>query len=356
MRAPLFPLRSPASAPAVGPASSAAKPRARCVRLTGGRPPQNSQAGIALIAVLWLTVLLTVIASGFAFSMRSEALAARNALSFAVARAAADGAVERAAFELQRPRTLADAWLADGAPHAWQEGDAAITAAAVDESAKIDLNAAAEPLLKGLLQNVGGLDAETAQRLVDAIADWKDADDLRRPNGAEDADYRAAGLKYGPSNAAFDTVGELQRVLGMSPAVFARIGDSLTVYSGQPGVNPATAARGVLLALPGVTPEAVDAYIGQRKEAAASKLPAPPFPGAQGFISGAVPVWRIRAEAVMPDGVTFVRDAVLRPSADPKRPLVALLWQEGSRGAPADRPGKAGESSSAASIDGTGTQ
>ena len=30
----------------------------------------------------------------------------------------------------------------------------------------------------------------------------------------------------------------------------------------------------------------------------------------------------------MPDGVTFVRDAVLRPSIDPRRPMIALLWQE----------------------------
>ena len=33
----------------------------------------------------------------------------------------------------------------------------------------------------------------------------------------------------------------------------------------------------------------------------------------------------------MPDGVTFVRDAVLRPSVDPRRPVIALLWQEGAR-------------------------
>ena len=32
--------------------------------------PRARQDGIALIAVLWLTILLTVIASGFAFSMR----------------------------------------------------------------------------------------------------------------------------------------------------------------------------------------------------------------------------------------------------------------------------------------------
>jgi general secretion pathway protein K len=87
----------------------------------------------------------------------------------------------------------------------------------------------------------------------------------------------------------------------------------------------------VLLSLPNVTPEMVDSYIQQRNDARANKLPVPPFPGAQGFASGAIPVWRIRTEATMGDGVTFVREAVVRPSLDPRRPMIALLWQQGSR-------------------------
>ena len=125
--------------------------------------PSCSQRGIALIAVLWLTVLLTVIASSFAYSMRGEALAARNTMSLAQARAIADGAVERMAFELSRPRHLQGVWRADGQAHAWSEGDVAVSAAAFDESARIDLNAGAAPLLKGLLQNVGGLDPDAAE-------------------------------------------------------------------------------------------------------------------------------------------------------------------------------------------------
>ncbi len=289
------------------------------------------QRGIALIAVLWLTVLLTVIASGFAYSMRGEALAARNALSLAQARAAADGAVERVAFELSRPRNLADVWKADGVPRSWLDGETRITALAVDEAARIDLNAVPDPLLKGLLQNVGGLDPDSAQRVVDAILDWRDADDLRRPNGAEEPEYRAAGRTYKPANAAFGTVGELQRVLGVTPGLMLRIADSLTVYSRQAGINTATASRDVLLALPNITPDQVDAFLAQRQDALANMQPVPRLPQAQGFGTQPSPVWRIRAEAAMPDGVTFVRDAVLRPSADARRPVIALLWQEGAR-------------------------
>ena len=188
--------------------------------------------------------------------------------------------------------------------------------------------------MKGLLQNVGGLDPSAADSVLAAILDWRDSDDLKRPNGAEEADYRAAGRTYKPSNAPFDSVGELARVLGVTPALVARLADSLTVYSRQPGINPATATRDVLLAIPNVTPDVVDAYIAQRADALANKLPVPPFPQAQGFATGAAPVWRIRAEASTPDGVTFVRDAVLRPSVDPRRPVIALLWQEGAHTAP----------------------
>jgi general secretion pathway protein K len=303
---------------------------ARTVNARIARLPPTTQRGIALVLALWLTVLLTVIASGFAFSMRSEAVAARNAISLAQARAMADGAVERALYELSRPR-LPDAWTPDGLPHRWTDNGAQLLVTAVDETSKIDLNSASEALLKGLMTQVGELDADAAAHVVDAILDWRDADDLRRPNGAEQAEYRAANLKYGPGNAPFESVGELGRVLGVTPELYARLSRSLTVYSRQAGINPATAPREVLLALPNATPELVDQYLLARATALDARLPVPPFPPAQGFGVGAVAVWRIHAEALLPDGVTFIREAVVRPVADARRLLIVLAWQDGAR-------------------------
>jgi general secretion pathway protein K len=294
----------------------------------GAAAPPRAERGIALIIVLWITIMLTVIAGGFAFAMRSEALSARNSLSLAQARAAANGAVERMAFELTRPRYPAS-WASDGQPRAWRDGDLQIVATAVDESAKIDLKSAPDVLLKGLVEKVGGADPEAAANIVDAIHDWRDPDDTRRPNGAEAADYQSAGLQQKPANMPFETVSELARVRGMTPAIYARVAGSLTVHSRQPGVNAMTATRDVLLALPTATPESVDAYLQQRTDAQASKLPVPPFPPASGFGAGAVPVWRIRAEARGPVGVTFAREAVIRPSGDARRPLLTLSWQDG---------------------------
>jgi general secretion pathway protein K len=194
---------------------------------------------------------------------------------------------------------------------------------------------ATPPDMAAQLASYRAPDTPLAAGLVDAIADWRDSDELRRPNGAELPEYRAANLKYGPANAPFETTGEAARVLGMTPQVFRRIAPVITVYSRQPGVNAATADRNVLLALPNTTVEAVDAFVQQRAVALASKLPVPPFPPAQAFGSGPVPVWRIRAEATLADGVTFAREAVLRPSPDAQRPLIALAWLEPSRSAAA---------------------
>jgi general secretion pathway protein K len=289
-----------------------------------------SERGVALILVLWLTILLTVIASAFAYSMRTETLAARNEISLAQARGLADGAVMRMAFELMRPRTLNETWQADGQPHYWDEGDAHVAANAIDESGKIDLNSASDALLKGLFQTAGGLDVDAAQGIVDKIDDWKDADDLKRPNGAEAPDYQAAGLSYKPANAPFENIAELQRVLGMTAALYAAVAGNLTVFSKSPGVNPAFASRSVLLAIPGATPEVVDTYLAQRQNALANGLPAPVFP-VPGGAAGPTNLWRIRAEATMADGVTYVREAVLRPGGDVLHPVTVLAWIEGDQ-------------------------
>jgi len=291
---------------------------------------RDRQRGIALILVLWLTILLTVIGGSFAYGMRNEALAARNTLSLAQARAFADGAIYRTVFELMRPRGLADVWSADGTVHAWDENGSHFAVSALDESGKIDLNLATDGLLKGLLQTAGELDADTAAKLIDVIGDWKDADDLRRPNGAEAPDYQAAGLTYKPANAPFEAVAELQRVLGMTPAIYGRIADSLTVHSRMTGINPAYASRTVLLAVPGATPEIVDTYIGQRRDALAAKQPPPAFPVA-GVVAATLNLWRIRAEVTTADGVTFAREAVIRPGAERRRLLSILEWQESDR-------------------------
>jgi general secretion pathway protein K len=294
----------------------------------------NGEQGVALVIVLWTVMLLTVIAGNFVFAMRTETSAVRNAISAAQAEAMANGAVHRALYETFRPAVDVNTWKADGRERQWEKDGAKIKVVMMDESGKIDINTSSDALLKGLLLSVG-VDAAKAEQLLDSILDWRDVDLLPRPFGAEIEAYQAAGLKYEPANAPFEVVEQLQQVLGMTPDIYLRLAPLITVHSRQPGINTLVAPRNVLMAIPNVDPAQVDAYIAQRNDSLASGQPPAPFPAGAAFMSAAADaVVNIHAEARMPDGAVFVRDAVARRSGGAKQPVAFLLWKEG-RPAPA---------------------
>jgi len=290
--------------------------------------PDRRERGIALVVVLWVTVLLTIIVSSFAYSVRTHVQSTGSQVSRAQAAALADAGVHRALYELLKPATDGARWKAQGQQNAFELGAGKVVVKIVNESAFIDLNYASENLLLSLFTSVG-LDAGEAQAMVDAIEDWRDADDLPRLSGAERDQYQAAGLKQVPANQNFRTVDELKSVLGMTPDLFAHVSGALTVYTKSTGIDASVAVRQVLLALPNVKAEEVDAYLAVRQdELAAGQVPTP-FPAAAGFTGGATSmVYNLRSEAVLPDGSFFVREAVVRLTGDTKRPFDFLDWRE----------------------------
>lgn len=286
------------------------------------------QRGIALILVLWVATLLTVIAGSFAYAARTDMNVLGNQSARARVEAAADSGVERAVYEAFRPINSAGRWQQDGREYSFPLGEATVRVSVMDESAKIDINSGSPALLKGLFLSVG-VEEQQATQLVDAIQDWIDPDSLSRANGAEEEAYRSAGLKQKPANAPLQTLEELRLVLGMTSELFDRIAPLITIYSRQSGVNLVIAPRGVLLAIPGVTPEQVDAYLAQRQAAIASNQPAPPF--SQGLSFAAVPNMnglQVRSEAEIA-GVRFERQAIVKVIPDPRRPYSILAWREG---------------------------
>jgi general secretion pathway protein K len=285
------------------------------------------QSGISLILVLWVLALLSVVAGSLVFSSRTELLMAGNLASLAQAEALADAGVYKAIHELARPPTDLQRWKGDGLTRLWNYQGANLRVTILDESAKVDLNAAPTVLLKGLFRSLGLAEPE-ADALADAVADWRDADDLRSLHGAERADYAAAGRNYGPANAPFETIDELRAVLGMSDALFRRLESLVTVHSRQAGINTAVAPREVLLALPGSTPEQVDVFLEQRRILLEQGLPAPPFPGVQALSAGAIgQVFSIQVEAVLSDNVRFFREAAVRLTVNLKQPVTVLAWR-----------------------------
>ncbi|HET9580765.1 MAG TPA: hypothetical protein VFP44_23260 [Usitatibacter sp.] len=294
---------------------------------------QRSQRGVALVIVIWVSMLLLVIASTFIFERRTEAMVVRNSVSLARAEAAADAGVQRGIFEMYRNDNPPERWQRDGTPHDWAFDGVPVKVELRDESAKIDINTAADPLIRGLLVNSGFTDEE-ATKVLDAILDWRDPDSLKRPNGAEEADYRAAGLTYKPANAPFQAIEELQLVLGMRPDIYRRMTPSITVFSRQPGINPQLASREVLLAIPGLTAEIVDQYLARREEARSQGQALPSLPQAGAFASGNTMVASVRAEARLDDGAVFTREAVALLRPVPRKPVTFVAWRESTAAGP----------------------
>jgi general secretion pathway protein K len=202
--------------------------------MTGRAAPQH---GFALLIVLWSLALIALLATQFIASGRQDAQSARNMMQAAVAEAAADGAVQLAIFHLLDGS--AGHWDADAIPHTLALGGSSITVRIAPEDDRVNPNIASAQLLQALLAQLG-TDPATAATLADSIVRWRRSGGTPAWLRAETARYRAAGREYAPSGLPFRRVSDLGAVLGMSPALLARVAPHLTVYS---DADPTTATH-----------------------------------------------------------------------------------------------------------------
>lgn len=286
----------------------------------------SRQAGVALIGVLWIGFLLIVVGTSMLYGVRVQTRTSYNLHQNATARALADAGVVLAIEQLREGRTDAS-WRGDGAWRTHEQPDGSVRVSVQDEGGKIDLNRARDGLLEGLFL-ANGVSEEEAAALVDAIADWRDPNDLRRLNGAEDSDYRRAGLSYGAKDRRFERVGELRRVLGMSAELYRRVGPALTVHSGSPGIDPAVAPEPVL--------RAVMAASGQPVEETGARDGAFDLEGLRALVtdrrmitSSSRRAFTLRAIGQSRGGAVFVREAVVRWSRRGSGPFTVQEWRSG---------------------------
>jgi len=227
----------------------------------------RGNSGVALLLVLWALVLLGTLALAFSWSMRTEALAARNGADEARAYFQARTGVNRAVMLLA---TLPlDNVLA--AAIAGEDGDASYDVRVESESGKVDVNLVGEVVLLEMLKK-GWLPEEEAESMRDAILDWRDEDDVARPRGAERGEYAQMPEPVVPRNGKLRGVGELMYVKGVTKefheAFLSRV---FTAHGNSPKVNYLRAPEIVLRSLPGVSPEAAARIVaGRRGEPAIS--------------------------------------------------------------------------------------
>lgn len=299
------------------------------IRRDGDRSREGfGDRGFALILVIWVLALLALLGAGVAADSHSAAVVSRNRLELAQLQASADAGVTLAVMGLLDP-VVATRWQADGRVYDRQYAGQRLAITIVDEGGKIDVNAAPKELIAGLL-NEFGADRNQQALIIQAILD-------RRAQFASVAPTVPAntGRIFGQAHVinvaklAFADVSELRLLPGMTRALYAHLEPEITVYSQNPTVNPMTASRETLLAIPGTGPGDADAVMAARSGGAmqldaeeASKL-------ALYARADTLHVVTITARAARPDGASFARRAVVSVSPDrPLGPTRILRWEQ----------------------------
>lgn len=285
------------------------------------------QRGIALIAVLWLLVLLAGVALAIASRARSEIQLSAAQRGEAEARQLAEAATYRAIARLLQPSALAGAAVTGYERRVDEQGGVRIDIEVRDECGKIDINTGRARMIEGLLARHAG--TEQAFAITQAILDWRDPDSQRRPQGAEDNDYRALGRRTGARDGPFETVAELAQVKGMTPGLLELVAPDLTVDCLKAGVEPLAASPAVLAAIPGLSPPQIAAFLERRAawQASPAGNQPPPLAEAGDYAEESeADAFGLRARVVLPDGRSLIWDSVVWITPTAEHPFALRRW------------------------------
>ncbi len=200
----------------------------------------DSREGMALLTVLLLAAVLSVIAVLVLDDVRFSIRRATNAELASQAQWHAAGAERLALSQIRRlaqaspGRTPIDqVW--DGRPFVFPIEQGQITLTVSDGQSCFNLNSVVqgqdgayrgrdEGVRQFLrLQTLLGVPVARARRIANASADWIDADQTVRPEGAEDRGYDRPDQRLLTSGRLFVDVSELRQIAGMDSATYARL-------------------------------------------------------------------------------------------------------------------------------------
>ena len=243
------------------------------------------QRGVALVIVLWILLLVTISTSAYTLMARMDQLEAHTVLSGTQARMAAEAGMNLGILSLRDPDETARL-VPDGRPYRYFYRGVVVEIQVTDERGKLDVNASDETTLFTLLTG-NGLDESDAVLLAAAIMDWKDPDEMERPDGAELQTYESAGPAYAPAEA--------------------------------------------LLALPDVSEEDARNFVADRHSQESLDGSGAALPNGQvAMARGGGVTYSILAKATLPNGVWDQIETTIRLGGGPDGlPYRILRWREG---------------------------
>ena len=223
----------------------------------------RSTRGFIVVAVLWILAALSALVLIYLTYVTNTAVVVAGSADRIKAEALVTAGVELAVYQLT---TLKQGLVPTSGTFNARVGAGKINVTFRSEAARVDLNAAPKSLLSGLMIGLGAAPADAAT-YADRIFAW------RSPTEAGDDDpensfYRTSGAAYLPRHAPFPEPEELWLVRGIPPFLIERMLPFVTVFSNLASVNILDAAPQVVAALPGMTPENLQAVLAQRGDPA----------------------------------------------------------------------------------------
>ncbi len=185
----------------------------------------KSDTGAALVTIVWSVLLLSILAAG----LLKLSLTMRSTTEFSIEQARAKY-IAQSAMDVFFTR-----YFYDEEGSIYRDGAIEVLGHSVNihvshESGKININRANIDYLSLVFAANGVAELKSLQ-LASAMIDWRDADDSPLVLGAESADYVDLEVPFGPRNGAFESVGELQFVTGMTTEIYHCVRPLLTAYS-----------------------------------------------------------------------------------------------------------------------------
>lgn len=219
----------------------------------------SSERGFVIVAVLWILVALSALATIFSVYLSNSALALAVTDTGLQTEAMVSAGVELTTYQLLLAGEKARPALGS---FRFRLDNAEVLVSFTSEAARVDLNFASKEMLANLFA-VLGADPKVASESADRIVGWRTRPKANAAN-EEEALYGAAGLTYSPRQSLFAHVNELSLVLGMPPELVDRALPFLTVFSGSATVDVLVAPPEVIAALPGMTPSILNDFLNQR--------------------------------------------------------------------------------------------
>ena len=257
-------------------------------RIAARRP--GAQAGMALIAVLWLVAALSLMVTGVSGVVRQEARMVGVAKDRVSAHAMGDAAVMLVLQQLAAERNPIRQWTDTSVTYQGAE----IPVSVLPLNGLININGASLPLLTALLTIGGGVPEGAAQEIAIGILDRRERSSLegRRPE-------------------RFEAIEDLMQIPGIDYDLYARLAPLITASNagtGGSGVNPLAAPPEVLRILANGNEGIVNQITSARASGDTAGVDTSGLDGNLSRAGSAQRRYRVTAKVPMADGRFFLVD------------------------------------------------